>query len=470
MGDLGVDLCFGCADNPVESVLKLQGDGARVGRDGGDLGHVGRGIEAANRGCDLIGVRGGEEPRVVRDALRGTPLGHRNAYGASWQDSCDLPGGGHEGDQADGLNCLGDAIKGDRWGVSCAHGVKPSGTWVVLGASARTLVAMESCVTCASDLVCAVVGPTASGKSDLALEVACRLPGVLGAGGAGEIVSADALQLYRGMDVGTAKTPVNARRGIAHHQIDVLQVRDEASVAAYQRHARADVADIHARRGVAVVAGGSGLYQRALLDVIEFPGTDPVLRARLEEEAEGAAGSRGLHDRLKALDPVSATRINPHNTRRIVRALEVIELTGRPYSSSMPRHEFVSPALMVALRRSTESLDARIDARTRAMMDGGLIEEVRALIDEGLREAKTASRATGYAQALAVIDGIMTEDEAVDSIALATRQLARRQVKWLRPDPRVHWLDVEEFASDDAVATRVVELVEREAEAALARS
>ena len=127
------------------------------------------------------------------------------------------------------------------------------------------------------------------------------------------------------MDVGTAKTPVNERRGIAHHQIDVLQVRDEASVAAYQRHARADVADIHARRGVAVVAGGSGLYQRALLDVIEFPGTDPVLRARLEEEAEGAAGSRGLHDRLKALDPVSATRIDPHNTRRIVRALEVIE-------------------------------------------------------------------------------------------------------------------------------------------------
>ena len=324
---------------------------------------------------------------------------------------------------------------------------------------------MESSVTCASDLVCAVVGPTASGKSDLALELACRLPTALGAPGVGEIVSADALQLYRGMDVGTAKTPVEERRGIAHHQIDVLEVRDEASAAAYQKHARADVAGIHARGGVAVVAGGSGLYQRALLDVIEFPGTDPLLRARLEEEAAGPWGSRGMYERLKALDPVSAERIDPHNAR-----LEVIELTGRPYSASMPRHEFVAPALMVALRRPMEELDERIALRTRAMMDGGLIEEVRALINVGLREAKTASRATGYAQALAVIDGTMSEDEAVESIAQTTRQLARRQVKWLRPDPRVHWLDVEEFASDEAVAAHVVELAQREAEASLRRS
>ena len=313
----------------------------------------------------------------------------------------------------------------------------------------------------ASDVVCAVVGPTASGKSDLALELACVLPGVLGASGAGEIVSADALQLYRGMDVGTAKTPVEERRGIAHHQIDVLEVRDEASVAAYQKHARADVAGIHERGGVAVVAGGSGLYQRALLDVIEFPGTDPAVRARFEEEAEGPMGSRGLHDRLTQLDPVSAERIDPHNARRIIRALEVIELTGRPYSASMPRHEFAAPSLMVALRRPMEELDERIAVRTRAMMDGGLIEEVR---------AKTASRATGYAQALAVIDGQMSEDEAVESIALATRQLARRQVKWLRPDPRVHWLDVESFDSNEAVARHIVELTQQEAEAALGRS
>ena len=194
---------------------------------------------------------------------------------------------------------------------------------------------METSVRRASDVVCAVVGPTASGKSDLALALAGVLPEALGASGAGEIVSADALQLYRGMDVGTAKTPVEERRGIAHHQIDVLDVRDEASVAAYQRHARADVAGIHARGGVAVVAGGSGLYQRALLDVIEFPGTDPSVRARLEEEAEGPLGSRGLHDRLAQRDPVSAQRIDPHNARRIIRALEVIELTGRPYSASL---------------------------------------------------------------------------------------------------------------------------------------
>ena len=323
---------------------------------------------------------------------------------------------------------------------------------------------METSVRRASDVVCAVVGPTASGKSDLALALAGVLPEALGASGAGEIVSADALQLYRGMDVGTAKTPVEERRGIAHHQIDVLDVRDEASVAAYQRHARADVASIHERGGVAVVAGGSGLYQRALLDVIEFPGTDPSVRARLEEEAEGPLGSRGLHDRLAQRDPVSAQRIDPHNARRIIRALEVIELTGRPYSASMPRHEFVAPALMVALRRPMEELDERIALRTRA------IEEVRALIDVGLREAKTASRATGYAQALAVIDGQMSEDEAVESIALATRQLARRQVKWLRPDPRVHWLDVEEFDSNEALVSRVVELTQREAEAALGRS
>ena len=181
-------------------------------------------------------------------------------------------------------------------------------------------------------------------------------------------------------------------------------------------------------------------------------------------------GSRGLHDRLCQLDPVSAQRIDPHNARRIIRALEVIELTGRPYSASMPRHEFVAPSLMVALRRPMEELDERIAVRTRAMMDGGLIEEVRALIDVGLREAKTASRATGYSQALAVIDGQMSEDEAVESIALATRQLARRQVKWLRPDPRVHWLDVGEFDSNEALVSRVVELTQREAEAALGRS
>ena len=215
---------------------------------------------------------------------------------------------------------------------------------------------------------------------------------------------------------------------------------------------------------MAVVAGGSGLYQRALLDVIDFPGTDPLVRARLQRQAEGPGGVRGLHERLARLDPISAARIDPRNERRIVRALEVIEVTGRPYSASMPRHEFFSPAIMVALRRPLESLDERIGVRTRAMMRAGLIEEVRSLIDEGLREAKTASRATGYSQALAVIDGQMSEEEAEESIARATRQLARRQLKWLRPDPRVHWLDVEELGGEDAVAARAVDLMRAQAD------
>lgn len=321
------------------------------------------------------------------------------------------------------------------------------------------------------ELIVAVVGPTASGKSDLALDLCESLPAVMGVSGsvgqvspgdtgagdvsvgevaAGELVSADALQFYRGMDIGTAKTPVEERRGIPHHQIDVLDVWQEASVAAYQQAARADIAAIHARGNVAVVAGGSGLYQRALLDVIDFPGTDPAVRARLEAEAQGPLGSRGLHERLRECDPVAAERIDPHNARRIVRALEVIELTGKPFSANMPRHEFIHPAVMVAIRWDMADLDARIAVRTRLMFEQGLIEETRALLDEGLREAKTASRATGYAQAIAVIDGDMTVPEAIESVALATRQLARRQVKWLRPDPRVVWIDAEAVRGEGA--------------------
>ncbi len=297
----------------------------------------------------------------------------------------------------------------------------------------------------ASDLVVAVVGPTASGKTDLALDLAEVLPGVLGAPAAGpaELVGADAMQLYRGMDIGTAKTPVGERRGVPHHQVDVLDVTDEASVAHYQAHARHDVAAIHQRGGVALVCGGSGLYVRALLDVIDFPGTDPAVRARLEAEAEGPGGSRALHERLAALDPESASRIDPHNARRIIRALEVIELTGAPYSAHMPRRVFHQPAVMIGVRRPMEELGERIGARTAAMFRDGLVEETRGLIGAGLREGRTARRATGYAQALAVIDGDMTEAEAAESVALATRQLARRQVKWFRPEPRIHWLDVE---------------------------
>ncbi|WP_115727889.1 tRNA (adenosine(37)-N6)-dimethylallyltransferase MiaA [Actinomyces culturomici] len=305
------------------------------------------------------------------------------------------------------------------------------------------------------DLLVAVVGPTASGKSDLGLDLAESLPAVLGAG-PGEIVSADALQLYRGMDIGTAKTPVAERRGSPHHQIDVLDLLEEASVARYQKESRADVAAIHARGGVGVVAGGSGLYQRALLDRLDFPGTDPRVRAELEAEAEGPLGSRGLHARLAALDPLSAERIDPHNARRIIRALEVIALTGEPYSSRMPEKVFAAPSVMIAIRRDLDVLDERIRMRTEKMFADGLLEETRALLDLGLREARTARKATGYAEAIAVIDGEMTTDEAAESISIATRQLARRQIKWLRPDARVHWLDAE---GDAPLLDRTLDLV-----------
>lgn len=297
-----------------------------------------------------------------------------------------------------------------------------------------------------SDLIVAVVGPTASGKTDLALDLAEVLPGLLDAdaAGPGELVGADAMQLYRGMDIGTAKTPASERRGIIHHQVDVLEVTDEASVARYQADARRDVEAIHQRGGVALVCGGSGLYLRALLDVIDFPATDPAVRARLEAEATGPLGSRGLHRRLEALDRESAARIDPHNARRIIRALEVIELTGEPYSAHMPRRVFHAPAVMIGVRRSLEVLDARIEARTAAMFRDGLVEETRGLLPRGLREGRTARRATGYAQALAVIDGQMTVEEARESVALATRQLSRRQIKWFRPEPRIHWLDAED--------------------------
>lgn len=305
-------------------------------------------------------------------------------------------------------------------------------------------------------LVVAVVGPTASGKSDLSLDLAEALPQLLGTHTA-EVISADALQLYRGMNIGTAKTPLEERRGIPHHQIDVLDIHDEASVAYYQKYARADLARIHRRGNAVIVAGGSGLYQRALLDVIDFPGTDKEVRARLEDECARGAGTHALHKRLAALDPVAASRIHPANDRRIIRALEVIELTGKPYSANMPRHEFMLPTVMLALKWDNTELDERIAVRTRRMFESGLIDEVRELLNQGLRHTKTASRATGYAQAISVIDGQMSVEEAIESVFIATRQLARRQVKWLRPDPRVHWIEVDTPEGIAPAAKRIIE-------------
>ena len=279
--------------------------------------------------------------------------------------------------------------------------------------------------------VIAVVGSTATGKSDLAVALALALGGV--------VVNADALQLYRGMDIGTAKLTPAERRGIPHHQLDVLDVSEEASVAAYQRAARADLTAIAARGARAVLAGGSGLYVRAALDRLDIPPTDAAVRARWQDRLD-EEGSPALHARLADVDPVAAAAILPGNGRRVVRALEVIELTGRPFSAVMPTGEYAVPAVQLGLVAAREVLDGRIDARVDRMWAAGLVEEVRGLADRGLREGRTASRALGYAQVLDLLDGRCTDAEARADTARATRRLARRQESWFRRDPRITWL------------------------------
>ncbi|WP_431841222.1 tRNA (adenosine(37)-N6)-dimethylallyltransferase MiaA [Calidifontibacter indicus] len=279
--------------------------------------------------------------------------------------------------------------------------------------------------------IVAVVGPTATGKSDLAVALAERL--------GGEVVNTDASQLYRGMDIGTAKLTVAERRGVPHHQLDVLEVTEEASVAAYQQLSRADIEAIRSRGNVPVLVGGSGLYVRAATDVLEIPPTDAAVRGRLEAEL-AAAGTTPMYDRLRLADPEAAANILPSNGRRIVRALEVIELTGRPFSATMPRREFLEPTVLIGLDADRDVVDERIANRTRAMWQLGLLDEVRGLEPLALREGRTASRAIGYAQALGQLDGELTQDEAIESTAQATRRLVRRQLSWFRADPRVIWL------------------------------
>ncbi len=280
--------------------------------------------------------------------------------------------------------------------------------------------------------VVGVVGATATGKSALAIELARRLRG--------EVVGADASQLYRGMDIGTAKVPVRDRGGVAHHQIDVLDVTQEASVAAYQRAARDDIDGVRDRAAVPVVVGGSGLYVRAALDRLEIPPTDPTVRASLQARA-AAEGTAVLRAELERADPAAAAAIEVNNTRRIVRALEVIEITGRPFSATMPRRESLRPTALVGLRLPRDVLDERIAVRTRQMFADGLVEETRGLVEQGLRRGPTARRAVGYAQALAVVDGTLTAEQAVAETAARTRRLVRRQESWFGADPRIRWFD-----------------------------
>ena len=288
--------------------------------------------------------------------------------------------------------------------------------------------------------IIAVVGATATGKSDLALDLAERL--------GGEVVNTDAMQIYRGMDIGTAKLPVSERRGIPHHLIDIAEVNQVASVAEFQRLALDVIANCRGRGVTPILVGGSALYTRAILDEFEFPGTDPAIRARLEGELE-EQGSAALHARLAELDSEAAQGILVSNGRRIVRALEVIEMQGS-FTSSLPDHTYRDPqTIQIGLDIDRPTLDERIAHRVDHMWEAGLVDEVRRLIPEGLRESRTASRAIGYQQALAFIEGEIDEAAAREQIAAATRRFARRQDSWFRKDPRVAWLP---FNAPDRVA------------------
>ena len=279
--------------------------------------------------------------------------------------------------------------------------------------------------------VVAVVGPTASGKSDLGVALALALDG--------EVVNADSMQLYRGMDVGTAKLTVAERRGVPHHLLDVWPVTQTASVAEYQRDARAVVDRLREAGRTPVVVGGSGLYVRALLDDLVFPGTDPEVRARLEAELDDV-GPGVLHARLAAVDPAAAAAILPSNGRRVVRALEVVEITGAPFTATLPAQRDVYPSVQIGLDVPRDVLDARIDERVDRMWERGLVEEVRRLCEQGLRDGLTASRALGYAQVLRFLDGEWTEQQARTETQRLTRRFARRQDTWFRRDDRVLWL------------------------------
>lgn len=284
-----------------------------------------------------------------------------------------------------------------------------------------------------------LVGPTASGKSGLAVDLALGLREV---GRPAEIVNADSMLVYRGMDIGTAKPTLAERRGVEHHLIDLLEVTEQASVAQFQQWARATISDLRARQIIPILVGGSALYSRAITDVFEFPGTDPIVRARWEQEL-AARGSESLHEELSRRDPDAAADILPGNGRRVVRALELLDL-GLPVRPSLPTWTYAVPDVRTAgLSLERDVMDARIDARVDAMWAEGLVDEVRGLLDRGLREGRTASRAIGYHQVIDLLDGLIGEDEARQQVKQATRRFARKQLGWYRRDHRIVWLSAE---------------------------
>jgi tRNA dimethylallyltransferase len=301
------------------------------------------------------------------------------------------------------------------------------------------------------ELLC-IVGPTGSGKSGLAINLALELAK---SGINAEIVNADSMQFYRGMDIGTAKVPVAERAGIEHHMLDWLDISEENTAARYQLEARKVISDLIEQGILPIVVGGSMLYIAALINTFEFPGRDEALRAQLEQ-ALIDQGPAAMHKRLELLDETAASRIEPQNGRRIVRALEIVMITGEPFAASLPdQFESFLPVLEIGLNSAREHLVERLAQRVREMWSAGLVDEVKGLIDKGIRDSKTASQAIGYSQALASIDGRLTEEEGIAETILLTQRYARRQMSWFRRDPRIHWFD---YQAEDLVK-EVMELV-----------
>ena len=277
-------------------------------------------------------------------------------------------------------------------------------------------------------------GATATGKSDLAVDLAERI--------GAQIVNADSMQLYRGMDIGTAKMTMDKRRGVVHHMLDLIEVSKDANVAWYQEQARRKIDELLARSIPVIVVGGTGLYIKAILDDLNFPDTDPAVRAKLEAEVENI-GSEALHQRLGILDPAAAVAIPKENVRRVIRALEVIEITGKPYTANLPRENSTRypQALQFGLDVDRNDLDSRVDLRVDRMFERGLIDEVDTLINQGLLEGRTAQAALGYAQVIAMRAGDISQADAITLTKLVTRQYIRRQETWFRRDQRITWLE-----------------------------
>jgi tRNA dimethylallyltransferase len=278
-----------------------------------------------------------------------------------------------------------------------------------------------------------ICGATATGKSDLAVALALEI--------GAEIINADSMQLYKGMDIGTAKITQQERKGVPHHLMDLLEVTEDANVAWYQEKARAAIAEIHSRGKNAIIVGGTGLYIKAIIDELNFPDTDPVVRAELELEF-ATQGIGPLFERLEKLDPAAALAIDKANSRRVIRALEVIKITGKPFTANLPREEssLYPHAKQFGLVMDRDALSGRISDRVEAMWQDGFVAEVEKLLCAGIMQGVTAQRALGYAQVIAQIEGRVTEEEAKEETKRATRQYARRQETWFSRDERITWI------------------------------